>query len=248
MIPHDKSITSTEEVEIVSPNVEKTIEVMRLFQEIKEKVLDDNDIVIISNKKYIKRSGWRKIALAFNITTEIREIQREKMDDKYIVRVIARAVAPNGRISEEVGISDSSEFTGNLKATMHNIESKAVTRAINRAISNLVGGGELSAEEIIEGSELESNEISRNEQKNEQKKNEINKNEIMEKVEKLINDFLAMRNLKVKYSVNKENYEIRMEYIIDYKTFSDLERNLNRLGFERIGVENNESIWKLKIQ
>lgn len=35
-----------------------------------------------------------------------------------------------------------------LKATLHNIESKAATRAINRAISDLVGGGEVSAEEI----------------------------------------------------------------------------------------------------
>jgi hypothetical protein len=242
MIPHDKSITTTDEIEIVKPNVEKTIEVMKLFQEIKEKVLDENDIVIISNKKYIKRSGWRKIALAFNITTEIKEIQREKVDDKYVVRVVARAIAPNGRVSEEVGISDSSEFSGNLKATLHNIESKAVTRAINRAISNLVGGGELSAEEILNESEFESNEIPRNEQKK-----EINKNEIMDKAEKLIGDFLAVRNLKVKYSVNKENYEIRMEYISDYRTFSDLERNLNRLGFERIGVDNNESVWRLKV-
>jgi len=126
---------------------------MKAFQELKQKVLDANDTVTISGKQYIKRSGWRKIAMAFNISTEVVKIEREKIDDKtYVVRVIARARAPGGRVSEEAGVCDSTEFErGNLQGTLHNIETKAVTRAINRAISNLVGGGEVSAEEIIKG-------------------------------------------------------------------------------------------------
>jgi len=138
---------------IAKPNVQAALEVMRAFQELKQKVLDANDTVMISGKQYIKRSGWRKIAMAFNISTEIVRVEREKIDDKtYVVRVIARARAPGGRVSEEAGVCDSSEFErGNLQGTLHNIETKAVTRAINRAISNLVGGGEVSAEEIIKG-------------------------------------------------------------------------------------------------
>ncbi|MEM0246017.1 MAG: hypothetical protein QW649_04975, partial [Thermoplasmata archaeon] len=57
------------EIDIVSPNVEKSIQVMKQFQKLKEQILDNNDTLIISGKKYIKRSGWRKIALAFNIST-----------------------------------------------------------------------------------------------------------------------------------------------------------------------------------
>ena len=138
---------------IAKPNVQAALEVMKAFQELKQKVLDANDTVTISGKQYIKRSGWRKIAMAFNISTEVVKIEREKIDDKtYVVRVIARARAPGGRVSEEAGVCDSTEFErGNLQGTLHNIETKAVTRAINRAISNLVGGGEVSAEEIIKG-------------------------------------------------------------------------------------------------
>ena len=138
---------------IAKPNVQAALEVMKAFQELKQKVLDANDTVTISGKQYIKRSGWRKIAMAFNISTEVVKIEREKIYDKtYVVRVIARARAPGGRVSEEAGVCDSTEFErGNLQGTLHNIETKAVTRAINRAISNLVGGGEVSAEEIIKG-------------------------------------------------------------------------------------------------
>jgi len=137
-------------ITLVAPNVNEAIISMRAFQELKSKLLDENDLVQIEGKKYIKRSGWRKIALAFNISTEIIEVSREEKDGRYIVRVKARAIAPNGRVSEEIAVCDSSEFeNGKLRASIHNIETKATTRALNRAISNLVGGGEVSAEEII---------------------------------------------------------------------------------------------------
>jgi len=147
IVPKEENTTQI----IAKPDVQGALEVMRAFQELKQKVLDANDVVTINGKQYIKRSGWRKIAMAFNISTEVLKIEREKIDDKtYVVRVIARARAPGGRVSEEAGVCDSTEFErGNLQGTLHNIETKAVTRAINRAISNLVGGGEVSAEEII---------------------------------------------------------------------------------------------------
>ncbi|MEM0325086.1 MAG: hypothetical protein QXW35_04245 [Candidatus Aenigmatarchaeota archaeon] len=227
------------EIDIVSPNVEKSIQVMKQFQKLKEQILDNNDTLIISGKKYIKRSGWRKIALAFNISTEIKSIEREKVDSIYIVRVIAKATAPNGRVSEEVGISDSSEFTGNLKATMHNIETKATTRAINRAISNLVGGGELSAEEIIEGPEEPI-------EKAEEIPKKANKNEIIVTAEKIIQDFLDVNKLQIGYEINYEQNLIKIDYVKDSKLFAELEKNLNRIGLEKVGTESGQSIWRLK--
>ena len=148
IVPREENTTQI----IAKPDVKGALEVIRAFQELKQKVLDANDIVIISGKQYIKRSGWRKIAMAFNLSTEVVKIERDKIDNVYVVRAIARAKTPMDRISEEVGVCDSTEFErGNLQGTLHNIETKAVTRAINRAISNLVGGGEISAEEIIKG-------------------------------------------------------------------------------------------------
>jgi len=149
IVPREEKTTQI----IAKPDVQGALEIIRAFQELKQKVLDANDTIMINGKQYIKRSGWRKIAMAFNISTEVVKIEREKIDDKtYVVRVIARARAPGGRVSEEVAVCDSTEFErGELKGkgTLHNIETKATTRAINRAISNLVGGGEISAEEII---------------------------------------------------------------------------------------------------
>ena len=42
---------------IAKPNVQAALEVMKAFQELKQKVLDANDTVTISGKQYIKRSG-----------------------------------------------------------------------------------------------------------------------------------------------------------------------------------------------
>ena len=136
---------------VVSPDVEGTVSALKKFLELKEEVLQENDTVMISSKKYIKRSGWRKIALAFNVSTEIISVERDYGSDLKICHVKARAIAPNGRVSEEIASCDSAEFQGNIKFTIHNVETKAATRAINRAISNLVGGGEVSAEEIEQG-------------------------------------------------------------------------------------------------
>jgi hypothetical protein len=186
---------------IAKPDVKGALEVMRAFQELKQKVLDTNDTVTISGKQYIKRSGWRKIAMAFNISTEVVKIEREKIDNVYVVRVIARARAPGGRVSEEAGVCDSTEFErGNLQGTLHNIETKAVTRAINRAISNLVGGGEVSAEEIIKGPDevVKEREIKEEPQKEPQKElittrqinyiNDLMKdNDVQELVNKMLN-------------------------------------------------------------
>jgi len=200
IVPKEENTTQI----IAKPDVQGALEVMRAFQELKQKVLDANDIVIINGKQYIKRSGWRKIAMAFNISTEVVKIQREKIDNAYIVEVIARARTPMGRISEEVAVCDTTEFErGNLQGTLHNIEAKASTRAINRAISNLVGGGEVSAEEIIKGPDEVVREIKEEPQQKEPPKELITTKQINflnnlmkdDDVRKLVNERLNGRKL-----------------------------------------------------
>jgi len=157
--PEVKEEQSTTSV-IPRPNVEGTVEAMHEFQRLKREVLDANDVVMIQGKQYIKRSGWEKIAMAFGISKEIVSIKREQLGDVWIVEVVARARTPLGRVSEDVAVCDSTEFqTGNLKGTLHNIESKAATRAKDRAISGLVGGGEVTAEEILQGPEVEIKDV-----------------------------------------------------------------------------------------
>jgi len=151
-VQEEQSTTSV----VPMPNIKGTVEAMREFQRLKRELLDANDTVMISGKLFIKRSGVRKIEMAFGITHEIVSVKREKAGDIWIVEVVARARTPLGRVSEDVAVCDSTEFlTGKLKGTLHNIESKATTRAINRAVLDLVGGGEVSAEEVTQGPEVE---------------------------------------------------------------------------------------------
>jgi len=228
-----ENITPTTDIDIVLPNVELAKKAMLQFEKIKSEILNDTDTVIIAGKKYIKRSGWRKIALAFNITTEIVKIEREKIDDKYIIRVIARAKAPNGRISEEVGICDSSEFNkGELKFTYHNAETKATTRAINRAISNLVGGGELSAEEIIEGPE------EKIEQKSDTK---------IDVAYRAVLDFFDTKNMNVEVQMDKEKNEIIILSDIPNNIFNELSTVLKRYNIKYLGrKKDGGSYWMME--
>jgi len=151
-VTEEQSTTSV----VPRPNIEGTIAAMKAFEELKQKVLNANDSIMIQGKSYIKRSGWQKIAMALGISTEIVSIKREQVGDVWIVEVVARAKTPLGRISENVAVCDSIEFRkGALQDTLHNIESKATTRAKDRAISDLVGGGQVTAEEILQGPEVE---------------------------------------------------------------------------------------------
>jgi hypothetical protein len=111
------------------------------------------DMLEMTNKKtgkkqiFLKKSFWRKVATAFNLVDEI--ISEEKIEEKaghYKYKFVVRAIAPNGRSSVGVGMCSTSEK--DYAAKEHDIYSTAHTRAKNRAISDLVGGGEVSAEEI----------------------------------------------------------------------------------------------------
>ena len=133
---------------------------LKRFREVKES-LDEDDYITIGDKKYIKRSGWRKIASAFSLSLEIRSFDMIRDNDTVTAVVQARASLPDGRFSDNIGICDSSELN-KIRNTPQNIAATALTRAINRCISDLIGNGELSAEEIIE---IERNAITVKEEK-----------------------------------------------------------------------------------
>jgi hypothetical protein len=67
------------------------------------------------------------------------------------VRTIVRSIMQYGRYVDEIAVNNSEEYTGNRSGqdTWHNLEATATSRAINRAISDLIGAGEVPAEEIV---------------------------------------------------------------------------------------------------
>jgi hypothetical protein len=130
---------------LVTP--EKAAEQWRLFEALKAKLLGTKDYQNIAGKRYIKRSGFRKIAVYFGISDRILKEQRtEREDGSFFWRIEVEAFAPNGRSCVGVGACDSKERR--FAHAEHDVYATAHTRAKSRAISDLVAGGAVSAEEI----------------------------------------------------------------------------------------------------
>ena len=122
---------------ISTVNVEQALEEWNAYQKITELMLDETDYQQIQGRAFKKKSAWRKYARAFNITTEI--------IDKDIVKT-DRATLPTGRYAD--GWGNCSRQEGNKAHPNHDIPATAMTRATNRAIADLIGAGEVTAEEI----------------------------------------------------------------------------------------------------
>jgi len=165
---------------------------LKRFREVKES-LEEDDYITLDNRKYIKRSGWRKVAEAFSLSIEVKSFSINGDNDTITAVVTARASLPDGRFSDNIGICDSSELK-TIRDTKQNIAATALTRAVNRCISDLIGNGELSAEEIIE---IERNAITVKEEReidlSEFEELEYSEGEIM--LKKYVDDdrFRAMR-------------------------------------------------------
>ena len=97
-------------------------------------------------RHFKKKSAWQKLSRAFNVDTHIvdRDIERTKMGR---VREAYYCVRANGRSVESDALCSRSE-RGKDKVSDHTIMSTAKTRATNRAIAELIGAGEVSAEEM----------------------------------------------------------------------------------------------------
>lgn len=136
-------------------DVKETSEAMQLYQVGLRSILDDADWQDAGgNEKFVKKSGWRKIATWFGLSVEIvrERVERDEQGDPLRASVVARAQAANGRFMDGDGHCSSSEkrFKSDKgRAKLENdLIATATTRAKNRAIADLVGMGAVSAEEV----------------------------------------------------------------------------------------------------
>jgi len=117
------------------------------YEALKGTLLTRDDYQVIAGKQYIKRSGFRKIAVFFGLSDRILEQERVDWEDKsFTWRFVVEARAPNGRTSVGVGICNSAERK--FAHLDHDVYATAHTRAKSRAISDMVAGGAVSAEEM----------------------------------------------------------------------------------------------------
>ncbi len=143
------------------------------YQGLVQKIVNASDIQSFSEdgkkKSFIKRSGWAKLSTYYGVSVSMASERlfhkhdpkiclRAVMPDKYgevvdcgcpVVgaRYVVRATAPNGRTVEQIGLATFNEKNAKYTRVEHDLASKAYTRAYNRAISSIVGAGEISAEE-----------------------------------------------------------------------------------------------------
>ena len=119
------------------------------YQEIQMREKDENGNYVKVTRHFKKKSAWQKLARAFNVDTSImeRDVERTKMGRVREAYYCVRATLPNGRSVESDALCSRSE-KGKDKVSDHTIMATAKTRATNRAIAELIGAGEVSAEEM----------------------------------------------------------------------------------------------------
>jgi len=138
-------------------SIVETRKVFQAFQQAKLGLLDEDDVQKVYDGVFIKKSGWRKIAVFFGLSLQKLDEREFEVDGERIYAVTYRAIAPGGQFHDATGYCSWSEAGPAKRAAKskeqkakleHDVRATAETRAKNRAIADLVGGGEVSAEEM----------------------------------------------------------------------------------------------------
>lgn len=146
-------VPATSNEAYVPINVDNAVKEWEAYQELCTRILNESDYQTYvkgkETKKFKKNSAWQKLARAFNVTTEPIETEeiKNKVNKLVEVKYRVKATLPNGRYVICDGRCNRSE-SGKEYASNHTISATAETRATNRAISRLIGAGEVSDEEL----------------------------------------------------------------------------------------------------
>jgi len=147
--PHVEVLPALVDADIVRPAIsaKAALDAWNEFQNLKGAIINESDVMKIQGKNYVKKSGWRKFATFYNLTDKIVEEIRTPTDaGAFIWKIKVECTAPNGRVTEGVAMCSSTEKSG--ARIEHDTYATAHTRAKNRAISDMIAAGEVSAEEM----------------------------------------------------------------------------------------------------
>jgi hypothetical protein len=123
----------------------------QVYDQVCLNLLGPNDVQKAQGREFKKKSAWRKLGRYFGISVECDPAESRFIplqDGEWVAIAKARATAPWGQVWEDVGACGSDEQTGRRQLTYADAISTAMTRASNRAVSNLIAMGEVSAEEV----------------------------------------------------------------------------------------------------
>ena len=118
-------------------------------------------------KDFPKKSAFRKLALFYGVSTELVSSERKDRPDgsftwSYIIKASVTTKEGRTRSTPGEGTCDSKEMSrgeyGNVRVE-HDTKATAWTRAVNRAVSDLIGFGQVSAEEMTAGGNTEPRKV-----------------------------------------------------------------------------------------
>ena len=145
-------------IEVLRPvgTNEQIIRAWQDFQALKRILLVDEDFYETrtsegKSKLSVRKSGWRKMAVAFGLTDEIIEQGREfdgNEQGHWTWRIKVRVYARGGRSTEGVGACSTKERK--FAHLEHDTYAMAHTRAKSRAIADMLGAADQVAEEAPE--------------------------------------------------------------------------------------------------
>ena len=111
-----------------------------------DKAMPDQ-IMSIQGRQFRKKGYWRAVRAAFQLKVTCVHEERIEVGGDWGYSALYRAEGRNGMSADGDGVCMSTEKSERQRSE-HNVRSHAHTRAFNRAVSNLVGFGEVSAEEV----------------------------------------------------------------------------------------------------
>lgn len=113
-------------------------------------LIGENDVQKEGARTFKKKSAWRKLARHFGISVRctLDDVRVERREGGFTAYAVATGDAPWGQSWTDVGACGSDEAVGRRVITEADAVATAMTRASNRAVSNLIAMGEVSAEEI----------------------------------------------------------------------------------------------------
>lgn len=128
--------------EILVSGDEKDFTLMKQSKIKAVKLLKREDFVMINGTWEAKKDGLLKILSSLPLSYSW-ELKSQNLDfEKGFAQVNGLLIFQIGAIKREtegMGICERSEFSGNMKYSLHNMNAKAETRALKRAIDVLFG-------------------------------------------------------------------------------------------------------------
>src|SRR5690606_19146672 len=230
-------------------SIDDAVQQFQLYQELKERLATPDDFQPIAGKQHPKKSFVRKVQRFFNISCELLRDEPLKDKEGKIIAWVATARAIHLQTGAYQDADGSCSFDEKVEKqrTIHNIRAHAITRAKNRAILDLVGFGEVSAEEI-NGTEYDApvmGTASRKPQTNSKKASDKQTNFILKLArDKGVDDGLLSKMLEKGFSVR---HVADLSSTDASKVIKLLqERTLEQIK-EFVGVEETEQVEEEQI-